>query len=189
MGIRRARRRVSGSAGVMRRRSFVRRIADLAAARPRSLLAAARHLVARRRSARVPRGPVTTIEERYRAEEGAPHVLSEHAASLGGIAESSRSHDFGVPATSTCDCSGVVSAHETPGPNAGSPMPRWGHEPARGRGGIPAAKHASVPQLDVAGTPGEGLPRRFRDTSYRSGVRRQNVRGTLFRSAPFLDRG
>ena len=45
------------------------------------------------------------------------------------------------------------------------------------------------PQLDVAGTLGEGLPRRFRDTDDRSGVRRQNVRGTLFSSATILDRG
>ena len=45
------------------------------------------------------------------------------------------------------------------------------------------------PQLDVAGTLGEGLPRRFRDTGSRSGARRQHVRGTLLRSAPFLDRG
>jgi len=47
----------------------------------------------------------------------------------------------------------VLAAHETPGPNAGSPIPRWcglptplgDHEPARGRGGIPAAKQGSVP--------------------------------------------
>ena len=39
-------------------------------------------VAARRRSARVSRGPVTTIEERCRAQEGAPHVLSEHAGSL-----------------------------------------------------------------------------------------------------------
>ena len=85
------------------------------------------------------------------SSRGCPARLVGARRIAGGIAESSRSHDFGVPATSTCDCSGVVSAHETPGPNAGSPMPRWGREPARGRGGIPAAKHASVPAVGRCG--------------------------------------
>ena len=38
-------------------------------------------VAARRRSARVSRGPVTTIEERCRAQKGAPHILSALTAS------------------------------------------------------------------------------------------------------------
>ena len=84
-----------------------------------------------------------------------------------GIAESSRSHDFGVPATSTCGSSGVLAATRHP---VQTPARRC-HR------GVPSRRVDAVvsqprstppsPQLDVAGTPGEGLPRRLRDTDDR----------------------
>ncbi len=61
-----------GSAPTAKTDHASRRRSTAVIARRRSTL-----VVARRRSARVSRGPVTTIEERYRAEEGAPHILSE----------------------------------------------------------------------------------------------------------------
>ena len=135
--------------------------------------------VARRRSARVSRGPVTTIDGRYRAAEGAPHILSEHAGSVGGIAESSQSH------------------HLRSGPRrlpvgaraCSRPTRHPVQTPARRCHGGVASRRVDVvvsqprsrppsPQLDVAGTLSEGLPRRFRDTNDRSGVLRPNVRGS-----------
>jgi hypothetical protein len=103
-----------------------------------------------------------------------------------GIAESSRSHDFRVPATSTGGRSSVLTAHETPGPNAGSPMPRWGCEPARGRGAIPAAKQASVPAVGRRGHSERRVASTIPRYQRPSGVLRQNVRGTLLQ--PCIDR-
>ena len=94
-----------------------------------------------------------------------------------------------MPATSTGGSSSVLAAHETPGPNAGSPMPPWGREPARGRGGIPAAKQASVPAVGRRGHSWRRAASTIPRYHYRSGARRRDVRGTLRRSAPFLDRG
>ncbi len=103
-------------------------------------------------------GPQPRSSGRCRAEDGAPHVLSAHTVSA-AVSRNRR----GVmtqewSATSTCGRSDVVAAHETPGPNAGSPMPRW--PPAhRCRSGsradvwtrcIPAATRHRCAQVDVA---------------------------------------
>ena len=147
--------------GGARRRSLLAALAEESEASCGALLTSplpryvvdARHSSARRRSARASRGPVTTINGRYRAEEGALHVLSAHPDRWryrGVVAEVMTS---GVPATRLP----VGLLRRARGPRdtrSKTPARRChggGHEPARGRGGIPAAKHASVPQLDVAG--------------------------------------
>ena len=119
---------------------------------------------ARRRSARVSRGPVTTIEKRCRAQDGAPNTLSARTA----------------PSAVSRNRCGVI-ASECPrrlpaGARACSrPTRHPVQTPARRcHGGVSSRRVDAVvsqprsrppsPQLDVAGTPGEGLPRRFRDT-------------------------
>ena len=69
-------------------------------------------------------GPVTTIDGRCRAQDGCPaHLVGVHRTAAvsrnrRGVMTSEWS------ATSTCGCSSVLAAHETPGPNAGSLTPR-----------------------------------------------------------------
>jgi hypothetical protein len=112
-----------------------------------------------------------------RAEDGCP-AHSVGARRIGsGVAESSRSHDFGVPATSTCGGAGVVAATRHPvqtparrchgglplvDATAGSPAGAWTRC-------IPAATRDRCAQVDVADYSKRRLPRRFRDTN---GVRR-----------------
>jgi hypothetical protein len=45
------------------------------------------------------------------------------------------------------------------------------------------------PQLDVAGTPGEGLPRRFRDTNDRPACSDKVCGAPIFSAATILNRG
>ena len=128
-------------------------------------LADARHLVARRRSARVSRGPVTTIEGRCRAPKGAPHIVSARTAS------SAVSRNRRGVMTSECPRRLPAGARACSRPTR-HPV----QTPARrGHGGVASRRVDAVvsqprstppsPQLDVAGTLGEGLPRRFRDTA------------------------
>ena len=125
--------------------------------------------VARRRSARVSRGPVTTIDGRYRAPEGAPHVLSEHTGSL-AVSRNRRR-------VMTSECPRRLAAEA----RACSRPPRHPVQtPARrGHGGVASRR------VDVVVCPASTIPRCQRPF----GVRRQDVRGTLFSSVPSVDRG
>ena len=92
-------------------------------------------------------------------------------------------------ATSTWGYSSVLAAHETPGPNAGSPMPRW--RTSR-RVDVVVSQPRSTPpspQLDVAGTLSEGLPQRFRDAADRSGHSDWTCGAPIFSPATTLNRG
>ena len=157
MVIRRARRRVSGSAGVMRRRSFVRRTAD---ARRRSAAVAAR-----RRSARVSRWSGHHDRRTLQSFRRVPRTYCRSAPHRrryrGVVAESSpRSGPQRLPA--------IVQAWFRPTRHPVQTPARRCH------GGVTSRRVDVVvsqprstppsPQLDVAGTPGEGLPRRLRDT-------------------------
>ena len=119
---------------------------------------------ARRRSARVSRGPVTTIEKRCRAQDGAPNTLSARTA----------------PSAVSRNRCGVIASECPRRLPAGAqvclrPTRHPVQTPARrGHRGV-ASRHVdavvSQPQsrppslqVDVAGTLGKGLPRRLRDT-------------------------
>ncbi len=122
-------------------------------------------VAARRRSARVSRGPVTTIDARCRAQKGARHMLSEHTGSL-AVSRSRRR-----VVTSECPrrLPAIVQARFRPTRHPVQTPARRCH------GSVPSRRVDAVvsqprsrppsPQLDVAGTPSEGLPRRFRDTA------------------------
>ncbi len=151
----------------------------------------------RRRSARVPRGPLATISGRCRAEDGCPARLVGARRVVSGIAESSQSHDFRVPATSTCGWSGVVAATRHPvqtparrcrgglplvDATAGSRADAWTRC-------IPAATRHRCAQVDVAGHSERRSPRRFRDTNDRSACADRTCGAPIFRRATTLTRG
>jgi hypothetical protein len=140
----------------------------------------------------VSRGPVTTIDRRYRAPEGAPHVLSEHAASLAvsrnrrGVIASECPRRLPVAAQA---CSRPTRHPvQTPARDTqGRPPPHCG--PVLGRGGIAAASTPLCPQLDVAGTLSEG---RLDDSAIPTANRRAPTEcpgNHLFSPAMTADRG
>ncbi len=109
---------------------------------------------------------------------GAPHVLSAHTVSAAVSRNRCRVMTTEWPATSTCGGSDVVAAHETPGPNAGSPRPRWpqaslmpqlGHEPASGRGVSQPRRRLPWHRWTSRTTPSEG---RLDDSAIPPTVRR-----------------
>ncbi len=166
------------------------RWSQLAGARPQ-------WLAARRRSARVPRWAATTIEGRCRAEDWCPARLVGARRVVSGIAESSQSHDSRVvrdvylrQVRRRCGPRDTRSKRRLAeaAVAAGALMPQLGHEAASGRGVSQPRRRLRVHRwtsrallAKVAST----IPRYQRP----SGVRRQNVRGTIFSPATTVDRG
>ena len=135
---------------------------------------------ARRHAAAVYPQPRTTIEGRCRAEEAAPHTLSAHAGRSLVSRNRRGSPSPGVPATSNCGDGGVLRGWDTTTSTRRLATPPWHRRAGVWTGCLVGREHARAPPVDVAGTPKSMTPRRFRDTSHRYGVLRQDVRGNLF---------
>jgi hypothetical protein len=109
---------------------------------------------------------------------GAPHVLSAHAVSAAVSRSRCRVMTKEWPATSTCGGADVVAAHETPGPNAGSPM-RSGLRLVDAGGGVTSRRVDAVyPSRDEASVGTGGMSRttrsdgRLDDSAIPTSVRR-----------------
>ena len=99
-------------------------------------------VTARRRAAAVYRQPLTTIGERCRAPEGAPHVLSASAGSVVVSRNRRGSPSLRVPATSNCRDGGLLRGWDTTASTRRLATPPWPRRAGVWTGCLVGRKHA-----------------------------------------------
>jgi len=99
-------------------------------------------VVARRHAAAVYPQPLTTIDGRCIAAEGAPHVLSASAGSLAVSRNPRGSPSPRLPATSTCWDGGVLRGWDTTASTRRLVSPRWHRRAGVWTGCLVGREHA-----------------------------------------------